>query len=141
MTESEAEDAHEKKKTYTVLVDSEAKPICVLDVGNKFVFVSFLDRYSRKYLSYQFTEIEVGKLFLQLAVERKFDGDSDTVVSGKEFTFKPDGLVHVREVTRLPETIVDEYDVLADISGCYEKYPEFGDYDRFIISEREIQLV
>lgn len=141
MSKSSAEVAHGKRKTYTVLVGSENKPSCVLDVGDGFVFVNFLDIHLRKYLSHQFIEIEPGELFLQQAVERKFKGDSDTVASAKEFKFKIDGVVHVREVTLFPESVVDEYDVLADISGCYEHYPSFGEYESLIIRERNIQPV
>ena len=108
---------------------------------NKFVFVNFLDRYSRKYLSHQFKEVEVGKLFLQLAVERKFDGDTDKVIFGREFTFKPEGVVHVREVTYFPERKAEEYDIHVDVTGCYEKYPDFGDYDRLIVLERNINPI
>ena len=69
LTPKQAMALHNKGKEYTVLVDSDTHPSCVLTIlpyqdRPKFIEVSFLDEWLRKYLVYSFKEIESNKLFL-----------------------------------------------------------------------------
>jgi hypothetical protein len=65
--------------------------------GNDFIGVDFLDEFLRESLSYQFEEVESGRLFLSMATHREFDGEKDQVLSGCSYIFKQDGKLILRE--------------------------------------------
>jgi hypothetical protein len=55
--------------------------------------VGFLDERLRESLTYAFKEVDVGKLFLAMAVHREFEGQTDKVASGVTYTFDQSGAV------------------------------------------------
>src|SRR5262245_47711187 len=89
--ESKARNAHEARQLYGAIICDGSNSSCYVEVANDYIGVEFLDASLREYMSYQFQELEPGRLFLTMATLREFDGNSDTVKSGVTYYFKPDG--------------------------------------------------
>lgn len=130
-----AEKAHASRQPYGVLIGDPKAPTRFLEINNDFVGVGFLDERLRENLTYQFQEVEPGKLFLSMATYREFQGDSDTVASGTTYYFSPDGSMKIERESFSPHKL-ETSESKADVSGNYEDYPDFGQYDRLIRSER-----
>lgn len=135
-TESQAREAHEAGRTYTVLVDSLERPFCVIDVTKKFIGVDFLDERLREALTYHFQEVSPGKLFLTMAVHRDYEGATDKVTNGTTYTFAEDGAVQVRRESFVPAHEVETAKSQEDVSRNYVSAPQFGEYDEFTRVER-----
>lgn len=131
----DAKQAHEARQAYTVLLGDPGQPWCFLEVNNDFVGVSFLDTKLRENLTYQFQEIESGKLFLSMATYREFDGDTDKVAIGTTYTFNQDSSIQIRKETFNPHS-VEVSDANGDVAGNYEPYPKFGCYSDIATPDR-----
>lgn len=134
-SEEQAKLAHMKKQSYTVLVDSIDQPYCFLEIADKVVGVGFLDDHLREPLSYDFQEVEPGKMFLSMATHREFEDATDKVISAISYIFKPDGTVRMRRESFDTRTI-ETATTLADVSMNYAATPDFGEYDDYIRLER-----
>lgn len=130
-----AKEAHESRKPYTVLVGDPDRPYCFIEINNDFVGVSFLDSSLRESLTYQFQEIEKGRLFLSMATYRDFDGATETVKNGTSYMFGQDGAIQVRKESFNPHNL-EVSDTQGDVSGNYELYPKFGDYSSITVADR-----
>jgi hypothetical protein len=73
-TESQARKAHEQRQLYVALLGDDSIPTRIVEVNNDYVGVCFLDVSLREYLSYQFQELESGRMFLTMATHREFEG-------------------------------------------------------------------
>jgi hypothetical protein len=131
----QARRAHEAGKLYTVLVGDAERPTAFIEVNGKFVGVGFLDRLQREYLSYGFSGVEPGKLFLKQATHREFAGDTDKVSNGTTYIFKPEGQVTIRRQQFDPPKL-EVAESSTDVAGNYETYPPFGSYDHLLRKER-----
>lgn len=136
-SEEQAKQAHDERRTYTVLVNDLERPYAVIDVaGNtNFIGVTFLDDFLRESLSYHFKEVEPGKLFLSMATHREFEGDKDQVKLGTSYIFNEDGKLTIRKQSFNPQNL-EEANSSTDVSGNYERYPEFGEYDHLLKIDR-----
>jgi hypothetical protein len=136
-SEEQARRAHDERRPYTVLVNDLERPYAVIDVAGDtgFVGVTFLDDLLRESLSYHFKEVEQGNLFLSMATHREFDGDKDQVRLGDSYIFSQDGKLIIRKQSFNPQSL-EEANSSADVSGNYEKYPDFGSYDHLLKIER-----
>ena len=135
LSEGQAREAHEKRQEYTVLVGDPDRPRCFIEVNNDFVGVCFLDERLRENLTYQFQEIDFGKLFLSMATYRDFEGETDKVLAGSSYIFNQNGTMQIRKETFNPHSL-EISDTNCDVSGNYESYPEFGDYTHVSVAER-----
>ncbi|MCP4265809.1 MAG: lytic transglycosylase [Candidatus Brocadiaceae bacterium] len=135
LEENQAREAHEKKQEYAVLVGDPDRPRCFIEINNDFVGVCFLDELLRENLTYQFQEVESGKLFLSMATYRDFEGEKDKVLAGTSYIFGQDGKTQIRKETFSPHSL-EVSDTKGDVSGNYESYPKFGDYSQVAIAER-----
>jgi len=131
----QAEKAHKNRQPYGVLIGDPKAPVCFLEVNNDFVGVGFLDEKLRENLTYQFQEIEPGQLFLTMATYREFEGDTDQVTSGTSYYFSVNGSIKIEREKFDPHKL-EVSENKGDVSGNYEKYPDFGGYDSLIRSER-----
>ncbi|EHD0090561.1 hypothetical protein ACA689_000894 [Vibrio vulnificus] len=136
-SEEQAKQAHDECRTYTVLVNDRERPYAVIDVAGstRFVGVTFLDDLLRESLSYHFKEVELGKLFLSMATHRYFDGDKDQVKLGNSYIFNEDGKLIIRKQSFNPQSLAEVISS-TDVSGNYDKYPNFGEYDYLLKVER-----
>ena len=134
--EGKAREAHEARKLYTVLLGDPERPQCFIEINNDFVGVSFLDDKLRETLTYQFQEIEDGKLFLTMATYRDFEGDTDKVSEGTSYIFNQDGNIQIRKESFNPHDLKVS-DTNGDVDGNYEDYPGFGSYESIALAERK----
>jgi hypothetical protein len=129
--------AHEKRKVYFVTIYKNDNPINFLEVNNDFFGVGFLDEFKREYMSYTFSEVESGKLFLKEVAYWEFSGDTDKVLKSTFYKFTEEGELVIEKTDEITfeskiQTAQDKIDVL----GNYEDYPEFGAYEAIINKER-----
>ncbi|MEZ6066515.1 MAG: hypothetical protein R3B90_12580 [Planctomycetaceae bacterium] len=130
-----AQFAHENRKAYSVLSGSIEHPAAFIEIHGDFVGVGFLDDRLREYLSYQFQEVESGRLFLTMATHREFQGDSDNVASGTTYIFKQNGMVDIEGEDSVAGT-KSARQMTSDVSGNWESYPSFGEYESLLKVER-----
>ena len=134
--EEQARAAHDNRTVYTALVGGLERPTHVVDVVDQFVAVDFLDEHLREILSYQFLEYEPGKMFLKTAIYREFDGDTDRVLAGSSYGFNQDGYVKIWSESFDPHLLEEAERFSIDVSGNFDRYPDFGDYDHLTVFER-----
>ncbi len=139
-------DQHSTGEGYTVLILENGKPsyVVVVGTGTKIRGVQFLDASCQTGLSFQFSEIEEGRLFLKWAsVGKRMTTDDRTgglVGIAKSYTFSREGKVTIEKiVSRGPlkeqcETWVAH--TQCDPSGLWEKTPPFGEFDPLIKRDR-----
>lgn len=157
LTEAEARARHAKREEYTAVLGGFEHPLFVVEVVNDFVPVSFFDAMFRSTLVYHFEEIEPGRLFMTMAVRRRycpatdamvarmmagrktpdqpwaqFLADSDRVIEGTSLAFKMDN-----SVLKQYEHFAAPYDFQEsrfqwDTSVLWEPYPEFGCYEHLL---------
>jgi hypothetical protein len=135
-TEAQARSAHQAGTLYTVLVDSPDQPFCFLEINGGYVGVGFLDELLRETLYYAFKQVEPGRMFLNMATYREFDGDTDTVLAGTTYVFDPDGTVKIQKQQFRPHS-VETAESTTDIAANFERWPEFGEYEQFLKVERQ----
>lgn len=140
LTEEEARARHDKGGWYTVLVDSTVTPSCFIEVvgENGYVGVNFLDGHLRSYLVYAFQQSEPGKLFNSVGTFRTFVGDSDEVATVETYRFGREGKVTV-ERRDLQTDVVEVGSREIDVTPNFEGWPEFGQYERLLIVERDVK--
>jgi len=137
LDERAASQLHSAGESYTALIGSETAPSCFVNVmKNKgWVSVSFLDNHLREYLLYNFRLLENEKLFLSMAVHRDFNGETDQVTNGTTYVFEESGHTVIREEKFNPH-FLDKSEMTADVTNNYDRFPEFGQYDSLIRTER-----
>ena len=77
--EPKARIAHEQRQPYVAVVENDEGILCFIEANYDYIGVGFFDNASREFLSYQFQEVEPGRLFLTMATHREFDGEADRV--------------------------------------------------------------
>ena len=70
-----------------------------------------------------------------MATHREFDGDNDQVKAGNSYIFNQDGSLIIRKQSFNPQSL-EEANSSVDVSGNYENYPDFGEYDHLLKVER-----
>ena len=145
LTPKQAMALHNKGKEYTVLVDSDTHPSCVLTILHyqdrpKFIEVGFLDEWLRKYLVYSFEEIESNKLFLVQINYREYpDEDTDEVISAMLQFHHSNGIADCIEwfTDEEGKEIQETFNKKVDLAPLYSSFPKFGEYDDLIRLERK----
>ncbi len=133
--EDKAQAAHVSRQLYTGLVGSPTAPDCFVEISNDYIGVEFLDGLLREYVSYQFQEMKPGRLFLSMATERKFEGDTDKVIWGITYYYDEDGHVAIEEEDFVGDTLT-KAETYLDVSVNWEAYPEFGEYESITRKDR-----
>ena len=139
ISEEEARRHHEKGELYCALLGDPEQPYAVVELRLEvpFVGVRFLDEERRTYLDYSFGHYDGGPenvLFLRQAIERKL-GPDGKVSWGAMHVFDPSGSVEVEEKDYATGES-KRYKVEHDVSGNWERIPDFGDYDSIARLER-----
>lgn len=133
--EKKAKLAHEERKPYVALIEKSRQIFCFIEANNDYIGVGFLDSAVREFLSYQFQEVEPGRLFLSMATHREFDGATDRVKCGTTYYFKPDGCVTVESEDVVTRQVITKKKMV-DVTNNWEPYPNFGDYQSLARIER-----
>jgi hypothetical protein len=134
-TEEQAREAHRTRQPYAILLDFDDIPACAVEVLDDCINVDFLDHLGREVLTYQFQELEPGRLFLSMAVERTFKYRSDQVARGALYLFWKNGKIVIEDhdFSTMTKT---RSEGMKDVSGNWEPYPAFGEYDSITSRER-----
>ncbi|MBS7566739.1 hypothetical protein KHS38_20205 [Mucilaginibacter sp. Bleaf8] len=142
-----AKENHNKKLHYEfcVFTESEDVPYCYVSVipRNKHIGVNFLDEAGREYLAYAFHEIrEDHTLFLREIWYYHFASEAAKDEEYRiHYAFDEQGDINYRKYDEKNQKIQDfEGNKRFDISGLYEAYPEFGQYESLIRLERNLPL-
>jgi hypothetical protein len=126
--ERRAREAHLSKQPYAAYFNTEECRYFVEMNGNS-AAVGMLDLFGREYISYQFQEKELQRLFLTMAVHREFQDDTHVVLRGTILVFKPDGQVILEQEDFAKHTkLTGPAENAIDVSQNWEPYPSFGDY-------------
>ncbi|WP_131818344.1 lytic transglycosylase [Planctopirus hydrillae] len=120
--------AHLEKRPYAVLIEDGYVLRCFLEIDRDYVGVGFLDEHKREFLSYQFQEVEAGRLFLTMANYRKFEGEGDHTIEGTTYYFRMDGGLTI-ETEDFSTAVVSTKKTQVNVDGNWEGYPEFGNYN------------
>ncbi|WP_395647347.1 hypothetical protein [Terricaulis sp.] len=139
LTPEAARALHDAGALYTVIVGPAEKPRAFLEVSGEtgYVGVNFLDAELRAYLTYDFQRRGDEPLFLSGGSYAEFVGRTDDVALWEQYRFFKEGRVHVSRSRKADETEeVGERSI--DVSANYEAWPDFGDYRRLLIIERDI---
>lgn len=130
-SEATAKLAHLEKRPYAVLIEDDIAPQCFLELCSDYVGVGFLDDHGREFLSYQFQEIEAGRLFLTMATHREYSGESDGLKVATTYYFRTDGSLTV-ETEEFSTATISRKETQANVDGNWEDYPGFGNYDSIV---------
>jgi hypothetical protein len=134
--ESKARFAHEQRQPYVAVVGNAESIRCFVEANNDYIGVGISDNAKREFLSYQFQEIQPGRLFLTMATHCEFDGETDGVKSSTTYYFKPNGCVTVESEDFATGHLTTKK-IQTDVSGNWEAYPVFGDYESIVRIDRE----
>ena len=134
-TPKKAKKAYDRRTLHTVIAGPMEKPTAFIEFNMDYVGIGFLDGHLREYLSYQFVEVESGRLFLTMATYREYEGDSDRVRKGTTYYFKQGGKVVV-VTDEFPGGGITRHETTAPVSGNWENYPAFGEYDSLLRIDR-----
>lgn len=143
--EDVAEKNHKNKLHYEFCVleeESSGYPYCYVTVvpRNKHIGVNFIDDAGRNYLSYLFHEVDdERKLFLREAWYLHFTTETgDKEDYRLHFVFDEEGNVAIRKYDEINQKTEDyESNRRFDVSGLYEKYPAFGQYESLVRLDRD----
>lgn len=126
---------HNKRQPYTAIISESGQLKYIVQLVDKLVSVSFMDKQVRKYLQYDFNQKQNGKVFLETAIYWEYDSDSDLETSTMIFGFQEDGHT-VMERRDLKSNEVQERELFDSVEGNWEEYPEFGQYMSLCQEER-----
>jgi len=128
LDEAAALKAYKDRELYTVVLGELRKPSCYLELKGDYIGVGFLDKLLREYQSYQFQELQPGRVFLTQAVYREYEGQAEKVALGTAYAFRTDGKVIIHKVNfQKKEESVNEGQT--EVSDNWDSFPEFGHYD------------
>lgn len=127
LTEAQARERHEAGKLYTVLLGGPERPRAIVETRDHYFGIEFLDDHLRAHTTYQFKRQPDGRLFMVMAVFRRFADDVKGAVFGQSLHFKTDGhVLSIEEDFRSrTETRTEKR---MDVSLNWEPYPAFGNY-------------
>ena len=135
LTLTQARDAAAARTLFTAVCRKGVAPVAFLEFNSDYVGVGFLDDLMREYLTYQFSEVEPGRLFLNMAVFREYRAETDQIVNGSTYHFKPSGTVTILydNIAAGKQSSVEK---VAGVADNWEDYPAFGQYGRLLHIER-----
>jgi hypothetical protein len=132
----EARALYDRRGLHTALVLREGQPYAAIESQNDAISVTFFDPEVRDYLRYWFRELAPGRLFLEQATYREYDGGSRDASTQTIYLFKPDGEIRIN-VDHLDKGLKDiGVPCQVDVSGNWEPYPAFGEYAGLLRTDR-----
>lgn len=126
---------HKNRQSYTVVLNDDGKAKYVVNVTDKWVSVSFLDDFLRKYLHYDFIVKEDDKIFLRTIMYWEYEEDTDTELKCMIFGYQENGHI-VMEQRNLKTGEVEERETVDDVTRNWDMYPQFGEYIYLCKEER-----
>jgi hypothetical protein len=135
-TPEKARKAHIKRSGYTILVDSSTRPSAFIETKGDVISVSVLDDFLRVYMNFAFVERAPGWASLNSGTIRQFVGDTDKVSGGRNYNFRPNGEMWVTDEWLVPERGKRSEMKMRDVSEHTLDWPEFGEYEDFLKTDR-----
>lgn len=125
--------------------DNDQYPFCYVTVmpKNKHIGLNFIDYAGRKYLSYLFHEIKEDRtLFLREIWYYHFTSENGENEDYRiHFVFDEEGNINYRKYDDKNQKFEDyESNRKFDVSGLYEPYPNFGEYESLTRLDRDLPL-
>ncbi|HPO17221.1 MAG TPA: hypothetical protein PLI09_27555 [Candidatus Hydrogenedentes bacterium] len=162
LSEAEACQRHKKRKEYTAVLGGFEHPSIVVEVVNRMVAVTYLDRLLRMERTLKFQEKKPEHLFLTMAIRRRyceataemiarlesgrkdpghpwgqFLADADRVLDGRTIVFNEDGSTLYRASKHGDSRQLVQPGPQCDVTANWEPYPEFGHYDH-LLKQRDL---
>lgn len=135
ISESEATINHKNGQPYTVILSSEGQPKYIVNVTNKWVSVSFFDKFFRKYLQYDFIVKENKRIFLRTIMYWEYKDNTDIELKNMIFGYQENGHIYM-EQRDFKTGEIEERETEDDVSRNWDLYPEFGEYSYLCKEER-----
>lgn len=126
---------HKNRQPYTVVLSDEGKSKYVVNITNKWVSVSFLDDFLRKYLQYDFIVKENEKIFLRTIIYWEYADDTDTELKSMIFGYQENGHINMEQRNSMTGEI-EERETVDDVTRNWDVYPQFGEYIHLCKEER-----
>jgi hypothetical protein len=135
MSMEKARSLFESGESVTALVLDDNQLHAKIEMNKAYFGVNFFDAAAREYMTYEFRPRD-GKLFLENVVFFEFDGDSMKAARREDIGFDPSGMTStlVRDFAAGEQLKSTPRQV--DVSGNWEAYPEFGNYESLLRLER-----
>lgn len=135
MDENVASINHKNRQPYTAVLSDGGQPRYIVNVTDKWVSISFLDDFLRKYLHYDFIVKEDKKIFLRTIMYWEYEADTDTELKSMIFGYQENG--HIAMEQRDSKTgEIEERETEDNVSRNWDVYPEFGEYIYLCKEER-----
>lgn len=129
---------YQKDKVYFFTFFRNDIPEGFAEYNNGYFNIGFIDIKSRVYLTYTFKRTEdKKKLFFVKAQYWEYSDDQNSKVKTEIFVFTENGDVKIKKanvITRESIQLTSKEPI--DVSGFYEDFPEFGEYDRLVRKDR-----
>lgn len=135
INESTASIKHENHQPYTTILRDEEQPKYIVNVTDKWVSVSFLDEFLRKYLHYDFIVKEDKRIFLRTIMYWEYECDTDIELKRMILGYQENGHIAM-EQRDCKNGEIEERETEDDVSRNWNLYPRFGEYAYLCKGER-----
>lgn len=123
----EAEARHAEGRHYVAVLTNDANTR-VIDIGDDWVSVLFLDEDDRIYLRYDFQRVESGDLFLSRTMYLEYRNGDDSPCMSETSVFSRDGSMLIEKTNIETGDVYEKDSSSSDLAENSEAYPAFGDY-------------
>jgi hypothetical protein len=144
MSEKDAKEIHLRRAPFTgysAVFGTPDDPTHRVEVSfnetDMFYVVAWIDEMKRKHTEYQFRLQTPDRLFLIMASEFWYDGDTDRVTQAAHYNFELSGRVHVDKFDKV-SNLHEFKEAAIDVSGNWEPLPAFGAYDGLLVLDRDL---
>jgi len=132
---TQAQQNHINKIPYTVLIQENDQIENIIEVTNSNISVNFMNESRSSYLCYVFDVKCDDSIFLSMAYHYNYDESGNDIVVGTTFNFNENGYLFM-EKRDYKTGAVEERDLQSDVTPNWDKFPEFGEYEHLLRSER-----
>ncbi len=138
ISQSTAFAKHCEGNRYTVVLSEKGVVNNVIELDKDGIIVRFMDEKERTYLLYGFRRKNQEEIFLNTVYYYNYENEKE--IENIFYNFQENGEMFI-ERRDLVTGNIEERESIVNVSCNWEKYPEFGEYSRLIILERETESV
>lgn len=133
--ECDAKLRHEKKESYSAIVKDSNRITNIVEVTDKYISVYFLDEKLRSYLFYVFDIVKNNNVFLRTVTYYLYDDFENIKKECTMAKYEENGYI-VIEQNNFITNVSTETDIIDDVSGNWDNFPNFGQYQSLCKKER-----
>ena len=130
-----AQECHNSKISYSVLIKESGRITHVIEVGDKFVSVDFMTDFLKPYLCYTFDVKDNNKLFLISAYFTEYDNKTKDPLIKIFFKFTENGYT-VMERVNIQTGESEERESQGGVDSLWNIFPNFGKYEHLLGKDR-----